>query len=230
MRIHRFYAPDTKLKADFWLHDKDLLHQWNRVLRFKPGQQAALFDGQTTDRLYEIVELSQTEAHLKMKTEMARKLPKKHIYLFWSLLKSGKNELVIQKCTELGVSNFVPVISGRSIRKDFNQKRAAKIAVEASEQCGRSDIPMIREPLKLETAVGEYKNKIKLVFCDEQGEDMADPTLEASEKIGIFIGPEGGWSEEEIKLFAAGGAKCLNLHDLTLRAETAAAAAVAKIY
>lgn len=146
MRVHRFFVgEDFKLKQDFWLHDEELLWQWNRVLRFSAGQNVVLFDGVTTDRLYEIVEISKTEAHLKLKTELEQNLPKIHIYLLWSLLKKDNNEHILQKCTELGVSNFVPIISERTIRTNFNIDRAKKIIVEASEQCGRSDIPIVRE-------------------------------------------------------------------------------------
>lgn len=229
MKVHRFFTPDVELTHDFWLHDKQLLHQWNKVLRFRPGHHVVLFDGTTTDRLYEIAELSQSEAHLKWKTEMERKLPIKHVYLFWSLLKSDKNDLVLQKCTELGVSNFIPVISARSIRKDFNEKRAEKIVIEASEQSGRSDIPKIREPVKLETAIDEYKNKIELVFCDESGENAKDLKSNDNRPIGVIVGPEGGWNDEEIKLFNSSEIKHLALHNLTLRAETAAIVAASQL-
>lgn len=229
MKVHRFYVPDIQLEQDFWLHDKALLHQWNKVLRFHAGGEAVLFDGRSSDRLYEIVEISTEEAHLRLKTEMKRKLPDRHIYLFWSLLKRDNNELILQKCTELGISNFVPIISERSIRKDFNIERAKKIAIEAAEQCGRSDVPAVREPLKLETALNEYKNKIDLIYCDKQGENSAETKPKADKPIGIFIGPEGGWTDEEKKLFTGAGAKHLNIHDLTLRAETAAVVAVARL-
>lgn len=229
MRIHRFYTPDTELKQDFWLHNKEILHQWNKVLRFRPNQQVVLFDGVSADRLYEITELSQTEAHLKLKTELERKTPKRHVYLFWSLLKSDKNDLVLQKCTELGVANFVPLVSKRSVRKDFNRERAERIVIEAAEQCGRSDIPKVRDPVKLETALDEYKNKIRLVFCDEKGEDDVHSIEKEEAPIGVLVGPEGGWSEEEIKLFRSKGLDHLALHELTLRAETAAIVAAGKL-
>jgi 16S rRNA (uracil1498-N3)-methyltransferase len=229
MKIHRFYVADVELKQDFWLHDEALLRQWNKVLRFRPGQQVVLFDGKSTDRLYEIAELSQTEAHLKLKTELARKLPGRHVYLFWSLLKKDNNDLVLQKCTELGVTNFVPIISQRAIRKDFNIERAKKIVIEASEQCGRSDIPAVREPIRLQTAIDEYKNKIQLIVCDEKGSADDGAAVQTDGPAGVFIGPEGGWSEDENKLFNDNGFLHLSIHDFTLRAETAAIKAVARL-
>ncbi len=202
-----------------------MLWQWNKVLRFRPGQQLVLFDGLQTDRLYEIVELKKTEAHLVMQTELDRVLPKKHIYLLWSLLKKDNNDLVLQKCTELGVSNFVPIISERSIRKDFNLDRAKRIIIEAAEQCGRSTIPFIREPVHLQKAMDEYKDKLP-IFVAHQGESR---DVEVPDICGALIGPEGGWSVTELELFKALELPHMSVSEFTLRAETAAVATTARL-
>ena len=227
MRLHRFYiGGDVRLAKDFWLHDEKLLWQWNKVLRFGPNQQVVLFDGEKTERLYNIAEISQKEARLKLVTEMAIKKPKKHVYLFWSLLKKENNEYIIQKCTEIGVSNFVPLISERTIKKEFNTSRAQKIAVEASEQCGRGTIPIIREPLHLEKALEEYRDKLRLLVCHKGSKKLDAPD---GDKYGIFIGPEGGWSDTEQKIFSDYGAEGMDLGDFTLRAETAAIVSTSKL-
>lgn len=228
MRTHRFYVADSvKLKADFWVHDQALLWQWNRVLRFRIGQKVSLFDGVETDRLYEITEISKTEAHLKMITELERVLPKRHVYLFWSILKKDNNDLILQKCTELGISNFVPIISERAVRTNFNLDRAHKIVIEASEQCGRSNIPMVREPMHLQKAIEQYKGHLEFVVCEQDEENGFKPTDD--KKYGLLIGPEGGWSESEKELFKGIDLLHLGLSDHTLRAETAAVVAVSKL-
>lgn len=227
MRLHRFYVGgDIKLAKDFWLHDEKLLWQWNKVLRFGPNQQVILFDGEKTERLYNVAEISKKEAHLKLITTIAIKKPRRRIYLFWSLLKKENNEYIIQKCTEIGVSNFIPIISERTIKKEFNYERAQKIAIEASEQCGRSSIPDIREPIHLQKAIEEYKGKIKLLAC-HQGSKSPDRPDE--EKVGIFIGPEGGWSNVEQQMFSAANVEGLDLGEFVLRAETAAIVASSKL-
>jgi 16S rRNA (uracil1498-N3)-methyltransferase len=228
MRIHRFYVgKDTALKRDFWLHDQRLIHQWRNVLRMQAGQEVVLFDGVGEDRLYKIAELTDKEAHLQMVTELERKTPAKEIYLLWSLLKKDKNDWVLQKCTELGVSHFVPLIAERSEKTGFNLERAEKIVIEAAEQCGRSDIPAVRDPITIATAIEELKDKTDLYIC-EQGEESTTTSV-SDQPNGIFIGPEGGWSEAEMQLFKNQNLKHLNLHDFTLRAETAAVAAVTKL-
>ncbi len=228
MRVHRFFVgEEIKLKQDFWLHDNALLWQWNRVLRFRPGQKVGLFDGTSTDRLYEVVELSKTEAHLKMITELEPSMPKRHVYLFWSLLKKDNNDHILQKCTELGVSNFVPVLSERTIRTNFNIDRTHKIVIEASEQSGRSTIPVVREPVHLQKAVEQYREGLVGVYCEQGGEDSV--SIDTAKKIGIFIGPEGGWSDQEKQLFASSGFLQMNLSNHILRAETASIVAVSKL-
>ncbi len=227
MKIHRFYTGgEIELKSDFWVHDEALLWQWNRVLRFKEGREVVLFDGRGEDRLYKIKSISNKEAHLNLITELEPKIPKTHVYLFWSLIKSDKNDLVIQKCTELGVTNFVPIISERSVKTGFNMARAEKIAVEASEQCGRSTIPHIREPIHINELLGEYSEEINLLVCHFGHSDLEE--VKKDEKIGIVVGPEGGFTDDEVATLVSGGASILELGQMTLRAETASIVAVSK--
>ena len=81
MKLHRFYiGSDFILEHDFWIHNKELLSQWNRVLRFRAGDELVLFDGQNHERLYKILEISSAEAHLKLITELRTKQPKREVY------------------------------------------------------------------------------------------------------------------------------------------------------
>lgn len=226
MKLHRFHSGDIELKHDFWLHDERLIHQWKNVLRFQAGQELVLFDGVKRDRLYKVDEITEREAHLVMVTEFERKLPAKEIFLLWSLLKKDKNDWVLQKCTELGVSHFIPLIADRSEKTGFNLERAEKIVTEAAEQCGRSDIPAIREPMTVQTALEDYGSNIELHICEQDG---SDSVTEADRPSGVLIGPEGGWSDVEKELFKTNNIKHLNLHDFTLRAETACVAAATKL-
>lgn len=228
MRLHRFYTgKDLELKHDFWLHDERLINQWRRVLRFGPGQEVILFDGLAEDRLYKLMELTDREAHLQLVTELKRQTPKREIYLMWSLLKKDKNDWVLQKCTELGVSHFVPLLAERCARSDLSQnmtERWERIVVEAAEQCGRSDIPTIREPMKVATVIDEFQAKVNLLVCEQSDviEDSSLQPMDSKMPFGVLVGPEGGWSDGEKQLFKDNSIQHLNLHDFTLRAETAA--------
>lgn len=245
MRVHRFYiAPDLcELSQTVWVRSVELRNQWLKVFRYKLKDEVVLFDGVATERLYKITRVEPDAIKVELVTEFERKLPLKHIYLFWSLLKKDKNEWVIQKCTELGVSNFVPIVAERSEKLGFDMERAEKIAIEAAEQCGRSDIPHIREPITLQEALAEYKGKVTLLVAEESYElgvmsHEKDENVDThnsylithdSNPLGIFIGPEGGWTEAELALFKKEDLSRLNLGNLTLRAETACIAATTKL-
>jgi 16S rRNA (uracil1498-N3)-methyltransferase len=223
MRLHRFYVgKEFELTHSFWLHDQRLINQWKRVLRYQAGQQVVLFDGVETERLYKILELKDDEAHLELVTDYERTLPNKDVYLFWTLLKKDKNDWVLQKATELGVSHFIPLLSDRSEKTGFDTERAEKIVIEAAEQCGRSDIPAIREPMLLSTALEHMSNKVHLMVCEQGGER---PEILAGKEYGVLVGPEGGWTDKELEMFKQYNLPHLGLGDLTLRAETAAIAA-----
>ena len=225
MKIHRFYTPDIHLEQECWINQAELLHQWNKVLRFRAGQQVVLFDGVKHDRLYEITDIGPKEARLVHITDYKRSVPKQDIYLFWSLLKKDKNDWVLQKGTELGVRHFIPIVADRSEKTGFNHERAEKIIIEAAEQCGRSDIPNVREPLPVNKAIEQYKGKVALYICEQDGEDLA---IQDGPR-GVFIGPEGGWSDAEKQYFDHIAIGHLNIHDFTLRAETAAVTSVVRL-
>lgn len=223
MRLHRYYISDEfKLKHDFWIHDRGLLNQWNKVLRYRSGQEVVLFDGVDTERLYRIIELKEDEAHLSLVTDFERQLPSKELYLFWSLLKKNKNDWVIQKATELGVSHFVPLLADRTEKTGFDIDRARKIIIESSEQCGRSDVPNIREPMQVATVLGSMRDKLPILVCDQGGNV---PEVASTSSLGILVGPEGGWSDTEKGLFDEHNIPKLGLGQFTLRAETASIAA-----
>jgi 16S rRNA (uracil1498-N3)-methyltransferase len=199
----RFLFTDIKTKfgdvyesSSFWVNDQDLFHQWTRVLRLKVGDEIVLFDGAGWDRQYEIEEIDVHGVKLKLITTLEPVKAEREVYLFWSLLKKDKNEWVVQKATELGVSHLVPIISERTEKTGYDLARMKKIAQEASEQCGRSMLPTLREPIKLETALKEYSDK--LAFYVAERNDNAVPSEDDTKPRGVLIGPEGGWSRAEL--------------------------------
>jgi 16S rRNA (uracil1498-N3)-methyltransferase len=229
MKLHRFYAGDLhdkygqiELRQHVWINQPELYNQWVRVLRFKVGDELVLFNGKDEDRLYRVEKIEDTSVGLDLITELEPVHPKREVYLFWSLLKKDKNEWVLQKCTEIGVTHFVPIFSDRTEKTGFDEDRATKIVIEASEQCGRSDIPRVREPIGLRAAIEEFKDKIALYFAEQT--EASEPLTASEQPLGVFVGPEGGWTEQE-KDFLSSHCKKLNIAQFTLRAETAAVTA-----
>ena len=233
MRLHRFYITNMhnrfgpiSMGEVVWIHDEKLLHQWVRVLRFRLGDELILFNDEE-ERLYKIAVIEEGSIKLTMMTELSRNLPTKQVYLFWSILKKDKNDWVIQKATELGVHKLVPIYSERNERQGFNEERARKIIIEAAEQSGRTDIPAIREPIELNEAINEYVTKMPLLICEQHESNQL--SISGVDKLGVLIGPEGGWSDTEKELFKQHSLNHINISQFTLRAETAAIVAVAKL-
>lgn len=230
MKLHRFYIHEMhnkygkiNMSEAVWIHDEGLLNQWLKVLRYRKGDELVLFNDQE-ERLYKISDIEYPHSvKLMMITELERKLPTKKITLIWSILKKDKNDWVIQKATEIGVRDLVPVISDRSEKTNINIDRAKKIIVEASEQCGRSDIPIIREPILLSEALAEYSSN--LFICEQGGNNNIDNNFDEAK---LLIGPEGGWSDNEKVRFKELSLNHLAISNFTLRAETAAIVAISK--
>lgn len=228
MKLHRFYVEDMELDHDFWMKDIKLFHQWTRVLRFQVDRELVLFNQNQEERLYKILKIGNDAIHLELVTEMKPKIPSRDLYLCFSLLKKDKNDWVLQKGTELGVRHFVPLICDRTEKTGFDEERAGKIVIEAAEQCGRVDIPKVRQPLSPEKLIDELHKEVE-VFIAEQGGALnaIDLKLAAEKSHAVLIGPEGGWTEAEKEVFREKGIKGINLSNFTLRAETAAITAAA---
>lgn len=163
------------------------------------------------------------------------KKPKVKVTILLSLIKNDNFDLVLQKATELGVTQIVPVITERTIKKDLNMQRSQRILVEASEQCGRVDVPVITPVKRLKEALSElseFKTKEVGVFvCNMGGTNIKDilnkkPTYK---DFVFLIGPEGGWSPKEIALFEGARIKSVSINQNVLRAETAALALLAVV-
>jgi 16S rRNA (uracil1498-N3)-methyltransferase len=216
-----------ELTHDFWMKDIGLFHQWTRVLRFQDGRELVLFNAEQEERLYKLLKIGNDAVHLELVTEMEPKLPKKDIYLCFSLLKKDKNDWVLQKGTELGVRHFVPLLCDRTEKTGFDLERALKIVTEAAEQCGRVDIPRVREPITPESLIHELHEKVEIYVSEQGSPESSTVNLQPINSIAVLIGPEGGWTDSEKEMFKEKGINNFSLSEFTLRAETAAVTAAA---
>ena len=223
MRLHRFYInSEISSNENVLIPGERLLNQWRNVFRYGAGDRVILFDGSGLDFLCEIKKIGKEKADLSILNKTPGVVPEKEIWLFISLIKKDKLEWVAEKATELGVSHVVPVLSERSEKKNFNAERLKKIIIEASEQCGRSNIPVLHEMVIFNEALAFCaKNKIKALAFDSKGSapKVSNYKLQV---LSLFIGPEGGFTEKELFEFASHGVQLFTLGKLTLRTETAA--------
>ena len=226
MRLHRFFIKN-KIEGDFLkVSDTKILDQWIKVLRYKAMDELTVFDGSGYDFDCRIEKIEKNEVLLRIIEKRKGLVLDKKITLFQSIIKKDKMEWVVEKATELGVSKIAPLLSERSEKKGFNLERARRIAIEASEQCGRSDVPEISEIINLEDCFAEKREGI-IVF-DPKGMTFDSGSINNHPTINIFIGPEGGWSDRELDMFKNLNIPICSLWLLVLRAETASLVALSK--
>ena len=237
MRVHRFYTQkiegiDTEFPQEITLFDKDLLNQWFNVFRFDIGQKLELLDGRGFSYKTEIISINKEEAVLKIGSKEEIKMkPKRKINLFISIPKKDNFEIVVQKATEIGVSQIQPIISERTEKKKVNLERAEKISIESMEQSGWGSSPGVYKEKKLSEALKDLKGKsiaLEINCGDCLTTEFSSGFREGGyddEPVNVFVGPEGGWSENDLQNLKEAGVKFYTLGPQTLRAETAAIAA-----
>lgn len=222
--MHRFFI-GQKLKKGAEINlPSDISRQLFAVLRMKRGEIITLFDGSGWDFLSEITEIKKGVCAAEImeirqnKNELDRK-----IILFQALIKKDKMEWVAEKCTEIGVSEIVPMLALRSVKIGLNQARMTKIVKEAAEQSGRAIVPVIRPIMPFAEAVRfAVENCEKALFLHEKSEMLIIPSMLQTHVLGLFVGPEGGFSEEEAAIAKNAGFQAVSLGSRILRAETAA--------
>lgn len=157
--------------------------------------------------------------------------PPVEVTLYQGIPKSDKMDLIIQKCVELGVRRVVPVITERTVvrfdgGRDVSARTARwqRISLEASKQCGRGCVPVVSEPVRFEKALEEAREcGLCIIPYEKESATRLSSCLRAAEyrSVAVFIGPEGGFAEEEIRKAEISGIKPVTLGPRILRTETA---------
>jgi 16S rRNA (uracil1498-N3)-methyltransferase len=207
-----------------------------KVLRMKEGDSFILFDGSGTDYPCRIDSVANNELTATVGRGILNdREPSVRITLYQSMLKKDNLDLVLQKTTELGIERFIPVLSARCVRRPDDSEKLAvrleKTAREAAKQCGRSKIPLIGKLMVLNEIQEYAKSHDLLLLAYENEKAPIKSKIYENDfmDIGIIIGPEGGFETEEVRGMEKAGAVVCGLGKLTLRAETAAIAAVSMI-
>lgn len=244
MPRRRFYAPPAAFSADgqtVTLSDNEA-HHLHSVLRLTAGDEVQVFDGIGSEFQCAVERSQKSSASLRILAKVEPTCPESRLALTLAmvLLKGEKFDLVIQKATELGVNTIIPVDSERSdVRiksSDDVTKRMTRwdrIAREAAKQSGRSAFPKIAQPLSfLQLMEAGEEAPLKLMFSERDGQSLGqfletDPISHKS--ISVLVGPEGGWTDDEIELAGKNNWTIVTLGGRILRAETAAISAVTLI-
>ncbi len=226
----RRWIADTRTKTTATLTGDQAVHL-ARVLRAQPGQ---IFDVVADGFLHRAEVASVNEEavvftlHEELEAEAA--LP---VHLLMAVFKFDHMEWGIEKATELGAARITPVLARRT-EKHLAQaaakrvERWRRITLEASKQSRRTDVPLVDDPMLLKLALGHVSSETKLLLAETEQENSLRAALHGEvSRVSLAIGPEGGWTPEEMILFSQSGWQHVSLGPRILRAETAAIASLA---
>ena len=248
--MHRFFVLPTAIQGDRVTLTGPIVHQLTHVLRLRPGERVVVLDDSGWEYTVELkrLEREQAEGRIVQRAE-ARTEPRTRITLYQAVLKGERFEWVLQKGTELGIVAFVPLLCARNVIRNPEavHKKLARwqtIIREAAEQSRRGRLPRLEPPLFFAEACQQAEASGGLSLLAWEGEPVTSlkAVLQASfeppapnaqypiSNIQILIGPEGGFTPEEVKLAQAHSILPITLGRRILRAETAGLVAAAAIF
>ena len=231
--MHHFFA-DPSCVEDGWIRIEgaDAAHM-GKVLRMRPGEGLLVSDGEGRDYLCQVEELEKEYARVRILEERQAggELPAR-IWLFQGLPKSDKMDLIVQKAVELGAFGVVPTATKNAVVKLDEKKAKNKVArwqgisESAAKQSKRMIVPQVRPVMKYEEALKYARSLDMILIPYELAKGMKHTrelfaSIRPGQSVGIFIGPEGGFEEEEVKKAVEAGAEPITLGRRILRTETA---------
>lgn len=207
-----------------------------KSLRMKKGDMLTVCTGDGNDYGCIIDDINKDGARLAVCYKQASDSEADiKVSLYQGVPKGDKFEDIIQKCTELGVYEIIPVLTKRCVSRpqekqaEKKRQRYARIALEAAQQSGRGIVPEIKKMTELKTAVSQCEAEIKIVFYEGGGEPLSALIKKGAKSAAVFIGPEGGFEKEEVELLKQNGAVAATLGKRILRTQTAPVAALSAI-
>ena len=204
-------------------------HYLAKVMRVAAGDAVVLCDDPTGEWAARVIEAGKREVLVELEALLRPREQVPDFTLCAALLKKDRFDLILEKACELGVRRIQPVLTRRCVADKLNLERARAVLVEAAEQCARTALPEIAQPVKLGDLLKEWDGARTLFFADENGGDNAARAFAAhSGPAGLLTGPEGGFDEaERAAVRALQQSRAITLGPRILRGETAALAATA---
>ena len=246
--LRRFFVPPGSVRARNVTLGPDLARRLGRVLRLRRGDHVLLTEGGS--REYE-VQITAISANALTGTVVGERRPPPEpdveLVLYQSLIRANRFDLVLEKGTEIGVARFVPLVTARALVQNGEEpsrsraERWQRLITEAAEQCGRGRLPIVEQPQPFEQAVTAASG-LKLLSW----EGAAAPELSRERipsltryvaslaarphRVSVFIGPEGGFQQDEVELARSHDCALVSLGPRVLRSETAAIVATTLIF
>jgi 16S rRNA (uracil1498-N3)-methyltransferase len=223
----RFYLPQSLEAPGLRLTGAEANHL-RRVLRYQAGDEVTLFDGRGTEARARIVAIADDAVELSvLERKAADDLPRVSVTLASAVPKGERFDWLVEKGTELGVDRLVPLITARSIVNPGAGKldRLRRTIIEASKQCGRSRLMELADPMPWDDFLASATASAPLCVADPSGEPFGLPFAgNPPAALVVAVGPEGGFTADELVRAADRGARLVSLGSSILRIETAALA------
>ena len=230
---HRIHIPADLAPGLTVAANPDQTHYLLNVLRLKSGDTLRLFNGRNGEFRGTLANPSKKSVDIILHDQTRGQEPEPDLWLCCAPIKKAHFDTMIEKATELGVSEIQPILTHRTQIREVNIDRAYSICREAAEQSERLSVPAIGNPVSLDDMIDVFPQDRALIVCAELGEAISiqaaltSPALQEFAKAAIVTGPEGGFSYEEFtELHKARNAHFVRLGPRILRADTAAIAAL----
>jgi len=234
--MHRFFLAEDCFNQGTVIITGKLVHQLRNVLRLGPGDRITVLDNTGWEYEVELKKMDDSKVEgIVIEKTLATGEPRIRITLYQALLKASNFEVVLQKCTEVGVTDFVPIICERCMAGEPNGRRFSRwqtIIREAAEQSKRGKLPVLHNVTSFNKACQSASRISLLPWEEEKGRGIGEilrslSKAENSPEVSIFVGPEGGFSPQEVDFARSRGIVPVSLGRRILRAETAGLVAAA---
>lgn len=228
-KIYRIYQKDYIPSSGLYILSAENAHYLSIVLRLRGGDKVRVFNEKQGEYLAKVYSFSKSGYSIEILEKFRDLKNISHLTIALSLIKSDRLMLAVEKAVELGVTEIAPLICNYSQFKNINMSKVEKTIIEAVRQCERLDLPALNPPLLLQKF--NFNKYDLVIYCNENEDELKtlkSLDIASFKNIAIIIGPEGGFSEEEL-VFLASKATSISLGNNVLRAETAAICAISQV-
>ena len=222
MKVRLYIKQFLEIGAEVTLESEDC-HYIKTVLKLKANDSVFIFNSKDGEFLAKVC-FKKSDIYLKVvEFEKAAEASTTQVHLFFANIKNNLVGDILNSCTQIGVTNFTPIITKHTVNHHFSIQRGEKIIKEACEQSGRILLPALSDIMNFKKALESADSFPIVLFCDEKSAGkLSQIQLSAHKKIAIFVGPEGGFTEDERnRLLNLKGAIPISLGNFILKAETA---------
>lgn len=232
----RIYQRTALSPSSTLILDDQAAHHVSRVLRAKIGDSLVIFNGEGGEYLAKITHIDKKKVEVKIGEFDAREVESPlHIHLAQGIARGEKMDFIMQKAVELGTTAITPLITTRCnvrLDKDREEKRYKHwqaVIIGASEQSGRNRLPTLSGPVDLTEWLAKVKADYRFILSPHEEKSVLPKAIPAGSSIILLIGPEGGFTDEEVAFAIKNGFIPMCLGKRVLRTETASIAAISAL-